>query len=57
MSIETYEMFVGKYELYTMLEKGLEDIERGRVKSANEVFARLESRLRKVKYLNDSSTI
>jgi prevent-host-death family protein len=49
MSIETYEMLVGKFELYTMLEKGLDDIKHGRVKPANEVFARIESRLRNAK--------
>lgn len=47
MSIETYERLVGKFELYAMLEKGLDDIENGRVKPAREVFARLESMLRK----------
>jgi prevent-host-death family protein len=47
MSIETYERLVGKFELYAMLEKGLDDIEHGRVKPLREVFARIESRLRK----------
>ncbi|NSW90931.1 MAG: type II toxin-antitoxin system Phd/YefM family antitoxin [Firmicutes bacterium] len=47
MSIETYEMLVGKFELYAMLEKGLDDVKHGRVKPAGEVFARIESRLRK----------
>jgi len=47
MSIETYERLVGKFELYTMLEKGLDDIENGRVRPAQEVFAKIESRLSK----------
>jgi len=47
MSIETYERLVGKFELYAMLEKGLGDIENGRVKPAREVFARIEGRLTK----------
>lgn len=46
MSIETYEMLVGKYELYTKLEKGLNDVKHGRVKPADEVFARIESRIK-----------
>jgi prevent-host-death family protein len=41
MSIETYERLVGKFELYTMLEKGLDDIENGRVRPAQEVFAKI----------------
>jgi len=47
MSIETYERLVGKFELYAMLEKGLDDVKYGRVKPAHEVFARIESRLKK----------
>ena len=47
MSIETYEKLVGKFELYAMLEKGLDDIKNGRVKPAQEVFARIEGRLTK----------
>lgn len=47
MSIETYERLVGKFELCAMLEKGLNDIEQGRVKPAKEVFERIGSRLRK----------
>jgi prevent-host-death family protein len=46
MSIETYERLVGKFELYAMLEKGLDDIENGRVKPARKVFERIESKLR-----------
>ena len=47
MSIETYERLVGKFELYALLEKGLDDIENGRAKPAREVFARIEGRLTK----------
>ncbi len=47
MSIETYERLVGKYELYAMLEKGLNDIEQKRVKPAEDVFTRLEGKLSK----------
>jgi prevent-host-death family protein len=47
MSIETYERLVGKFELYAMLEKGLDDIENSCVKPAREVFARIEGGLTK----------
>ena len=47
MSIETYERLVGKFELYAMLEKGLDDVKHGHVKPAHEVFTRIESRLKK----------
>lgn len=30
MSIETYERLAGKFELYALLEKGMEDIRQGR---------------------------
>ena len=45
MSIETYERLVGKFELYSLLEQGLKDAAAGRVKPADNVFARIESRL------------
>ncbi len=40
MSIEVYEQMAGKFELYSKIDKGLDDIEKGRVKSAREVFER-----------------
>lgn len=46
MSIETYERLVGKFELYTLLEKGLEDRRSGRVSSAREAMAEIRSELR-----------
>lgn len=46
MSIETYERLVGKFELYALLEKGLDDVEKGKVKPADDVFDRIESRLK-----------
>lgn len=45
MSIETYERLVGKFELYSLLEHGLKDAAAGRVKPADNVFDRIESRL------------
>ena len=47
MSVETYETLVGKFELYALLSKGLEDIQQGKSKPADEVFAALEKRLQK----------
>ena len=44
MSIETYESLVGKLELRTMLEKGLEDVSKGKTKPANKVFSEIEGR-------------
>ncbi|MCI7125785.1 MAG: type II toxin-antitoxin system Phd/YefM family antitoxin [Agathobaculum sp.] len=45
MSIETYEMLVGKFELYHMLEKSLREIEQGDGISLDEAFDKIESRL------------
>ncbi|NMA36885.1 MAG: type II toxin-antitoxin system prevent-host-death family antitoxin [Papillibacter sp.] len=45
MSIETYEKLVGRFELYTLLEKGLNDAQDGKVKPAEEVFRQLEDRI------------
>lgn len=45
MSIETYERLAGKFELYAMLEKGMNDIAKGNSVPAEEVFSRIESRL------------
>lgn len=45
MSIETYERLVGKFELYSLLEQGMEDAAAGRVMPADNVFDRIESRL------------
>ena len=46
MSIETYERLVGKFELYSLLEKGLEDARSGRVSSAREAVADIRGELR-----------
>ena len=47
MSLETYEKLVGKFELYSMLEKGLADIDNGNTEPIEEVFDRIASRLQK----------
>ncbi len=45
MSIETYERLVGRFEPYSLMDKGLSDAEHGRVQKADDVFARIEQRL------------
>ncbi|ADG81761.1 type II toxin-antitoxin system Phd/YefM family antitoxin [Thermincola potens] len=45
MSIETYERLVGKFELYKLLDEGMEAMKSKKVIPANEVFGRLESGL------------
>ena len=45
MSIEAYERLVGRFELYAELEKGFRDAALGKVKPADEVLRRIESRL------------
>ena len=45
MSIETYERLVGRFELYSLMEKGINDVEHGRVQNADDAFARIEQKL------------
>lgn len=47
MSIETYERLVGKYELYKLLDEGLDAVKQKRVVPADGVFARIRDDLRK----------
>ena len=46
MSIETYERLVGKFELYSLLEKGLDDARNGRVSPARDAIAEIRAELR-----------
>ena len=46
MSIETYERLAGKFELYTLLEKGLDDARSGRVSPAHEAVGKIRAELR-----------
>ena len=46
MSIETYERLVGKFELYSLLEKGMADAESGRVSPARDAMAEIRADLR-----------
>lgn len=43
MSIETFERIIGKFELYKLLNEGIEDIRNKRVLSAEDVFSQVES--------------
>ena len=46
MSIETFERIIAQQELYSMLEKGTDDIDKGRTMPAVEAFDRIEALLR-----------
>ncbi len=46
MSIETYERLVGKFELYALLEKGMEDIRQGRTASARAAVSEIRKELK-----------
>ena len=43
MSIETFERIIGKFELYKLLNEGINDIRNNRVLSAEDVFRQVES--------------
>lgn len=45
MSIKTYEKLVGKFELYDLLNEGMESASEGKVKPFKDVVAGIESRL------------
>jgi len=45
MSIETYERLVGKYELYSLLERGEKDIKNGKIKPIENIFSEIEGRI------------
>ena len=45
MSIETYERLVGKFELYKLLDEGMEAMKDNRVLPAEDVFKKIESEL------------
>lgn len=45
MSIEVYERLVGKFELYKLLDEGLDAIKDNKVASAEDVFEKIEREL------------
>ena len=46
MSIETYEMLLGKADLYKKIEEGLEDLEEHGKIDADQVFSSLKAKFR-----------
>ncbi len=47
MSIETYEMLMGKVDLYKKINEGLEDLEENEKLDAGEVFSSLKIKFKK----------
>ena len=47
MSIETYEQLMGKFELYSLIQDGLEDIKAGDTRPFSEAMTDLKNRRRK----------
>jgi prevent-host-death family protein len=47
MSIETYEFLAGKLELYTLLEEGLTQVKKGRVKPMKETIKSIREKIKK----------
>ncbi|MHB8126086.1 MAG: type II toxin-antitoxin system prevent-host-death family antitoxin [Desulfitobacteriaceae bacterium] len=45
MSIETFERIVGKFEIYKLLNEGINDVRNNRVLPAEDVFKQVESRI------------
>ena len=41
LSMEAYEQMVGRFELYGLLQEGLEDVAQGRVSPAKEAMGKL----------------
>ena len=46
MSIETFEKLVGKFELYKLLDEGMEAMKTNRVLPAEDVFGQIEKGLK-----------
>ena len=44
MSIETYEQLIGRFELYGLLQEGLDDIKNGDTRSLSEAISDLRKR-------------
>ena len=47
LSIEAYERLCGKYELYRLIDEGLEDVKAGRVQPFREAIAEIREELNK----------
>ena len=44
MSIESYEQLLGRFELYGLIDKGLDDIEAGRTRPFSDALADIRAR-------------
>lgn len=44
MSIETYEEMLGRFELYSRIQKGMQDIENNRIRPLSQVIDNLKKR-------------
>ena len=47
LSIEAYEQLLGRFELYGLIEKGLDDVQSGRTRPFTEAIADLRARRKK----------
>ena len=47
MSIETYEDMKGRFELYSRIYEGMQDVENGRTRPVSEAFADLRKNRKK----------
>jgi len=47
MSIEAYEKLLGRFELYHLIQEGMDDIQAGRTKPVSEAFAEIRARRNK----------
>lgn len=47
MSIEAYEQLVGRFELYGLIQEGLEDVAAGRTRPFSEAMADIKSRCKR----------
>ena len=47
MSIETYERLVGKFELYSLIDEGMDDIEKGNTRPFSEAMSDIRGRRKK----------
>ena len=47
MSIEAYEHFMGKYQLYSLIQEGIDDVNAGCVRDAGEAISKIMERRKK----------
>ena len=47
MSIEAYEQLMGKYQLYSLMQDGIEDVKAGRVRDAGKAISEILERRKK----------